>query len=105
MGFKRAGNSNVPAGTAASCLRYAGSTERSAGRLGFPAPLRQDELGVAVRLLASLEDQVAGRLESDAVETVRHRPIQRIAFILSIHHHRHPLQRLHHLVLADDALM
>ena len=28
----------------------------------------QDEFGVAVRLLAALEDQIAGRLEGDAVE-------------------------------------
>src|SRR5260370_7643251 len=72
------------AGTAASCLRHAGSTERSAGRLGFPAPLRQDEFGIAVRLLASLEDQVAGRLEGDAVEAGRHRPVERIALVLPI---------------------
>ena len=43
--------------------------------LQLAAAAVQDELGVAVRLLAALEHQVAGRLEGDAaVEVRRHRP-------------------------------
>src|SRR6478672_7204516 len=44
----------------------------SAGGLGFSAPRRQDEFGVAVRLLPPPEDQIAGGLEGNAVETGRH---------------------------------
>src|ERR1700730_24650 len=40
-------------------------------RLGFPAPGGENVFGVAVRLLAALEDQVAGGLEGDAVEARR----------------------------------
>src|ERR1700728_3865563 len=63
----------------------------SASRLGFAASLGQDELGIAVRLLASLEDEIAGRLESDAIETGRHRPVQRVALVLAVDHDRHAL--------------
>src|ERR1700686_1642079 len=78
MTFQRAGNSNVPSGTG-----HADDTRCRLDplnrRLGFPAPCAQDEFGVAVRLLASLEDQVARRLEGDTVETGRHRADERIA--------------------------
>src|SRR5215212_7822762 len=52
-------------------------------RLGFPAPRREDVFGIAVRLLASLEDQIASCLESHAVEAGRHRTVQRVALVLA----------------------
>src|SRR6516164_8007136 len=81
------------------------NVRRSARRLGLAASRGENVFGVAIRLLASLEDQVAGRLEGDAVETGRHRPVQGIAFVLAIDHHRHPLERFHYLLPGDDALM
>lgn len=46
----------------------------------------QDALGVAVRLLESLKDQIARGLERNAgIQIRRHRPIQRISGILRIH--------------------
>src|SRR5215212_7357238 len=74
-------------------------------RLGFPAPRREDVFGIAVRLLASLEDQIASCLESYAVEAGRHGMVQRVALVLCIHHGSHPLQRFHDLLPGDDALM
>ena len=47
--------------------------------LRLPTPRVENPLGVAVRLLASLEDQVAGGLKGDAVELRRHRLVERIA--------------------------
>ena len=45
-----------------------------------PLPLQpagmEDRLGIARRLGAALEHQVAGRLEGEAVEVRRHRPVE-----------------------------
>src|SRR5215475_2448272 len=57
---------------------------QSARGLRFPAPRGKDVLGVAVRLLAALEDEIAGRLEGDAVEARGHRLVQGIAGILLV---------------------
>src|SRR5262249_47184267 len=52
-------------------------------RLQLEPPAMQDRLGVAARLCATEEDQVAGRLEGDRlVEARRHRPVERIALVL-----------------------
>ena len=60
-------------------------------RLRFAAAGGEDVFGIAVRLLAALEDQVAGRPEGDAVEAGLHRPVQGIALVLAVDHDRHPL--------------
>src|SRR5688572_31955583 len=53
-------------------------------RLRFPSAGMQDRFGVAVRLGAALEDQIAGRLECNAVEARRHRAVERVAGILPV---------------------
>src|SRR6266850_7912476 len=55
---------------------------KSARGLRFLATRGENVLGVAVRLFASLEDEIAGRLESDTVEGRRHRFVEGIAGIL-----------------------
>src|ERR1051326_409144 len=64
----------------------------------------QDELGVTVRLLAALEDQIAGGAERRPVETRRHRAVERIILVLPVHHAGHPFERVHHLRPVDDAV-
>src|SRR4029078_6225636 len=94
---KRTDTPNVPGGT----VELKGSPRR----LGFAPPCLQDEFSIAVRLLAPFEDQIASCLECDAVEAGSHRPVQRIAPVLAIHHERHPLERLHHHPLVYHALL
>ena len=49
-------------------------------RLQFQAARVEDGFGVAARLLASLEDEIAGGLEGDgALEIGGNRPVKRIA--------------------------
>src|SRR3954447_10202231 len=49
------------------------------------APARvEDELGVAVRLLPALEDQVAGCLECGAVRVACHWPVIRVGRVLPV---------------------
>src|SRR5437868_3207482 len=90
---KRTDISNVPRGIV--------ELKGSPGRLGLAPPCRQDELSIAVRLLAPFENQIASCLECDAIEAGRHWPVQRIALVLSIDHNRHPLERFHHLLFGD----
>src|SRR4051812_9135442 len=74
-------------------------------RFRLAPPRGQNVFRVAVRLFAALEDEVAGGLEGDTVEIRRHRAVQRIAGVLLVDHHRHALERLHHLLFGDDAML
>ena len=66
----------------------------------------QDRLGVAVRLLAALEDQVACGLEGDrGVEVRCHRLVHRVARVLPVHHGGHAFQCFRHLGFIGDAVM
>jgi acetolactate synthase-1/2/3 large subunit len=70
------------------------------------APARvQDEFGVAVRLIESLEHQIAGRGERGVLISRRHGAIVRIAGVLPIDHLRHALHGVQHLLLADDTVV
>src|SRR5262245_17261351 len=78
----------------------------SARRPSSPrAGLVQNPLGIAVRLSPSLEDQVAGRVESSAIKPRRHGSIDGIARILPVDNLGHPPQRPQHLLLVDYAVM
>src|SRR5262245_21894932 len=72
--------------------------------LGLAAPRMQDPLGVAVRLRAPLEDQVACRREGRSLEARRHRAVTRIARVLAVDYLRHPLERVHHLRLCHQSV-
>src|SRR5580698_9148064 len=86
-------------------LSYASKLRPLSCRFGLATARSEDVFGVTVRLLASLENEVARRLEGDTVETWRHRLVQRIALVLAVHHQGHALERIHHLLVGDDALM
>src|SRR5882757_754714 len=96
--------------TARSCAISAarsvsGAHERGDSRLAglFLAACRENGLGIAVRLLAALEDQVASGLECNAVlQAAAHRLISRVAGILFIHHLRHAAQGRHHVGWRAD---
>jgi hypothetical protein len=60
----------------------------------------QHRLGVAGRLDAALEHQIAGGLEGGAVEAGRHRAIGRVAGVLAVDHRGHALHGVDHLVLG-----
>src|SRR5690606_2824197 len=75
-------------------------------RLQLEAAGMQDRFGVAVRLHATLEDEVAGRLKGDRILERRcHRAIVRIPCVLAVDNFGHALHRLHDLVPRDDAVM
>src|SRR5437879_7555327 len=86
-------------------LRRSGSERLARRALRFPAARMQDEFGVAVGLLASPEDEVAGGREGNAAKVRGHRLVMGIACILPVHHGSHPLERCHHLVAGSDAVM
>src|SRR5882757_623099 len=91
-------------GTAPGLLLLSCSRQ-SAGGFRLAAARGEDVFGVAVRLRTALEDEVARRLEGDAVERRRHRLVEVVAGVLLVDDDGHPLQRFHHLVPGDDALV
>ena len=74
-------------------------------RLRLAAARGKDVFGVAVRLLAALEDEVAGGLEGDAVEGGCHWLVDGIARVLFVDDDGHALERFHDLRLGDHTLV
>ena len=65
----------------------------------------QQWLGVAVRLLATFEDKVAGRLERNAgLKVVAHSQVTRIAGILFVHDPGHAPECLPHSALTRHSV-
>src|SRR6185436_9658952 len=74
-------------------------------RLELAAAPSQRVLGVAVRLLQSIEHEVERRLERDALlELRRHVAVVAVARVLPIDDLRHALERRTDLLLIDDAV-
>src|SRR4030095_4718285 len=75
-------------------------------RFNFSSAGVKHGLGVAVRRLASFEDQGQGRLKGDTLVVVgRHVSIVRITGILAIDDFRHPLKRLNDHLFGHDSML
>src|SRR5690554_7876888 len=80
----------------------------SAGLFGlqFQTTTVQHGLGIAAGLFTTFEYQFAGSLESDTViEVRRHRLVQGVTGVLTVHHGGHALQGFHHLLFSADAVV
>ena len=91
-----------------SCLPVESSwlgIDLQVGGLDLAPAGMKNPLGVAIWLRAALKDEIRRRLKGMAVETGRHRPVERIIGILLIDDCRHPLERVHHLLPRDNPMM
>ena len=79
---------------------------RDLPRLRLHAAVLEDQFGIAVRLGAALEDELAGGLEGDAgVEIRGHRLVERVVRVLVVDDRRHPAHRFHDLFFAADPVV
>ncbi len=74
------------------------------GILELQSPLMKNGLGIARGLDCSLEHQIARGMECLAIEAGSHRPVERIAGVLSVYDCGHALHHIHDLLLGHHAV-